>query len=393
MSRRIVLLLPGLACALALALVAAWLLSRDESAHRARASVNIAAALSDTSVAGFRRADSARDFEFPADHFAHDGFKTEWWYFTGNLSAENGRRFGYQLTFFRSALIAEPRERASDFAATQAWMAHFTLSDIAGEAFHSFERFSRESVGLAGSDRVAGSVWLRDWRCDFSPQGLPLRLRARSGEFAIDVALDSGKPAVLQGDRGLSQKSSGVGNASYYYSLTRLATQGVVRIGAAEYPVRGSSWMDREWMSCSLGKDQQGWDWFALQLDDGSELMWYQLRRKDGAPDPFRAGTLVSADGATRALRAGELELTHDATWQSPRSQAVYPARWRLRAPLLDLDLEVQPLLADQELDVDFRYWEGAVEVRGSRAGVAVQGRGYVELVGYGKQRPGEFTR
>ena len=385
MGRTGVLLLPWIVAALALALVIAWLASKDPLHRPAHATLSVRAAMSVEESAGYLRADGPHEFSFPADHAAHDGFKTEWWYFTGNLETTAGRRFGYQLTFFRSALTPRRVERASTFAAEHVWMAHFALSDIEGQHFHSFERFARESGGIAGATMLPVSVWLRDWRCDFSAAGLPLRVVAVQDGISIDLSLDSKKAPVLQGENGLSRKNARAGNASYYYSLTRLETSGWIRLGGSKFDVRGTSWMDREWMTSELESEQIGWEWFALQLDDGSELTWYRLRRKDGSDDPFNAGSFVDKVGSRMPLRAKDVDIVEDKSWTSPRTKAVYPAHWLLRIQSLGVDLEVTPALADQELDSSFKYWEGAVDVSGTRAGRKLQGRGYVELVGYAK--------
>jgi predicted secreted hydrolase len=215
-----------------------------------------------------------------------------------------------------------------------------------------------------------------------------MRLRAADGDVAIDVLLDAdgenAKPIVLQGADGLSQKGPAAGNASYYYSLTRLPTSGSVRVGETTHRVAGLSWMDREWSTSVLDEGQTGWDWFALQLDDGRDLMFFQIRRDDGTVDPVSGGVLVEADGLTRRLSRDEVGLEVLGRWRSPRDGTSYPARWRLRVPAGQIDVEVVPLLADQELDVSFRYWEGAVQVRGASGGRPAAGSGYVELTGYG---------
>ncbi len=336
---------------------------------------------------GFARASTPRDFLFPQDHGPHPGYRTEWWYFTGNLESPQRRRYGYQLTFFRIALSPEAPQRASRWAADQIYMAHFALSDVAEKRFHHFERFSRAALGLAGATAEPLRVWLEDWSAEGSPGSpLPIELRAAAGEVAIDLRLESAKPLVLQGNRGLSQKSPEPGNASYYYSLTRLPTAGRIRVGEQSVAVSGHSWLDREWSTSALGPEQAGWDWFALQLDDGRELMFYQMRLKDGQIDPFSSGTLVAADGSSRMLKAHQVVIEVLAQWQSPHSGANYPARWRLRVPAEKLVLEIQPLLADQELQASVRYWEGAVKVLGKSAGQEIRGRGYVELTGYGEK-------
>lgn len=341
--------------------------------------------LGGTPDAGFERALGPRPFSFPADHGPHPGFRTEWWYVTGNLATASGRPFGYQLTFFRSALAPEMPERSSAWATRQVYMAHFAVSDPRQGDFHSFERFSRGALGLAGAEAEPLRVWLEDWTLDSgSPATLPLRLRAADGQVLLDLTLGSAKPVVLQGDRGLSQKGEAPGNASYYYSWTRMPTSGTLAVGGVEHAVEGLSWMDREWSTSALDDDQVGWDWFSLQLDDGTELMYYQLRTTDGGTHPASAGTLVAREGGSRRLRGEDLHLEVLDTWRSPVTGAAYPSRWRLEVASEELSLEIEPLLADQELRLSVLYWEGAVRFDGARAGRPVSGRGYVELTGYG---------
>jgi len=348
-----------------------------EPDHLPQATLSVAEALSGENKAGYAQAIEPREFRFPADHGPHPEFRTEWWYYTGNLSTREGRRFGFQLTFFRSAFAPSMPERSSKWATRQAYLAHFTVTDVEGRQFRSFERWSRGALGLAGSQGEPFRVWLDDW----SAQGDPaMRLRASEEGIALDLTLEPGKPPVLQGERGLSQKSAEPGNASYYYSLTHMPASGTIRLGDNRFPVSGLAWMDREWSTSSLGRDQVGWDWFALQLEDGQDLMLYQLRRKDGSADSTSNGTLVGPGGESRHLRLADFELEMLERWKSPRSGAVYPAKWRLRIPSADLDLTIEPLLADQELDVSFRYWEGAVRIAGSS-----RGRGYVEMTGYSR--------
>jgi predicted secreted hydrolase len=351
-----------------------------------RASLSVAGALRTADDRGYAKALETRAFSFPADHGPHPEFRTEWWYYTGNLATVEGRRFGFQLTFFRSALAPESPERASAWATRQAWLAHFAVSDVEEKRFHSFERWSRGAVGLAGARAQPFRVWVKDWTAEGAPV-FPMRLRAAEGGVAIDLLLQEGKPPVLQGERGLSRKGAGPGDASYYYSLTRMPAAGTVRLDGESFQVTGASWMDREWSTSSLGGDQVGWDWLALQLSDGWDVMLYRLRRADGSADPASSGTLIAPDGHSRPLRPADFELAGSGEWRSPRSGAKYPtkypARWRVRVPGEELDLDVRPLLADQELDVSFRYWEGAVGIAGTHHGRPVQGKGYVELTGY----------
>lgn len=351
-----------------------------------RASLSVAGALRTADDRGYAKAIEPREFSFPEDHGPHPEFRTEWWYYTGNLETAEGRRFGFQLTFFRSALAPEMAERASAWATRQVYLAHFTVTDVQGERFHSFERWSRGAAGLAGAEGEPFRVWVEDWSAEAAGgQAPPMRISAREGDVGIDLVLRQGKPPVLQGERGLSRKSAERGNASYYYSLTRMPAAGTVRVDGGSFAVSGLAWMDREWSTSSLGKNQVGWDWFALQLSDGREVMLYRLRRKDGSADPASSGTVIGPGGESRRLAPGDFTLEDLDRWKSPRSGAEYPSRWRLRSPSEGLDVEVRPLLPDQELDVSFLYWEGAVGISGTRSGAPVVGRGYVELTGYAK--------
>ncbi len=372
--------------AILLLAIAAAFTSCQEPASQPRASLSLDGALRAADDRGYAKALAPREFHFPADHGPHPEFRTEWWYYTGNLATAEGRRFGFQLTFFRSALAPESLKRASAWATRQAWLAHFTVSDVDGKQFHSFERWSRGAVGLAGAQAAPFKVWVKDWTAEGAPV-LPMHLKAAEGDVAIDLLLQAGKPPVLQGDHGLSRKGAEPGNASYYYSLTRMPAAGTVRVGGEKFQVTGDAWMDREWSTSSLAAGQVGWDWFALQLADGSDLMLYRLRRNDGSADPASSGTAIAHDGSSRLLALADFQVESRGVWRSPRSGARYPESWRIRVPGEGLDLDVRPLLADQELDVSIRYWEGAVEVSGTRRGAPVRGYGYVELTGYAGAR------
>ena len=332
----------------------------------------------------YLRAYEPRAFQFPFDHGPHAGFKTEWWYLTGNLHDENKRRFGYQFTLFRIALSPTPQERTSEWAADDIYMAHFALTDVQNQRFYHFERFSRGAAGLAGAQASPFRVWLEDWQLYSTRENFfPLRLKINHDELAMDLSLSSDKPMVLQGDRGLSQKSADPGNASYYYSYTRMPTQGQITIEGKSFDVHGNSWLDREWSTSALGVDQQGWDWFALQLNDGRELMFYQLRQHDGSADKFSKGVMVFEDGTSLLLTSDEVKLEPTAHWLSDESKVRYPIQWRLSLAKFDLDLTVKAVLPHQEMRLSVRYWEGAVDVQGSSEGQPIQGRGYLELAGY----------
>lgn len=344
-------------------------------------------------VEGFARAYDVTPMEFPRDLGPHPQFQTEWWYYTGNLETADGRHFGYELTFFRRAL-APPDQlppRSSQWATNQIYLAHFTLTDVDGGQFHAFERISRGAAGLAGAQSEPHyAVWLEDWRVEMTGADT-FELHAASEGLRLELSLRDEKGPVLQGEQGLSRKGAEPGNASYYYSQPRLASQGSVTIGDETLAVSGQSWKDHEFSTSVLNSEQIGWDWFSLQLNDGYELMLYNLRRADGQPDPFSSGTLIAPDGGTTALSGDDFTITALGSWRSPHSGAEYPMGWRIELPAHGVELDVQPYLRDQELNLTFVYWEGAVHLTGRHQGAAVSGVGYVELTGYAAPFNGDF--
>lgn len=369
-----------------------------------RASVVGAAAPAD--VSGFARAEGpvlsrvegAMPLAFPADHGPHNDFQTEWWYTTGNLTADTGEHFGYQLTFFRRALTPPDgrAQRTSAWAADQVYMAHFAITDVSGGVHSSFERLTRGAAGLAGAQTAPFRVWLEDWEVA-GPSADQMRLRASAQDTAtklnlsLDLNLVDLKGPILQGDRGYSRKGPEAGNASFYISLTRIATEGTVTVRGETFRVTGASWMDHEFSTSALGAEQVGWDWFSIQLDDKTELMLFQLRRADGSVDAFSSGMLIAADGSTRTLGPADFTLQGSGAWRSPRSGAVYPAAWGISIPSAGVQLALTPWLADQEMNVSQKYWEGAVRVEGTSGGRAVRGQGYVEMTGYAGSMQGQF--
>jgi predicted secreted hydrolase len=357
----------------------------------AGARLSLVETLAGADTAGYARALAPRPFDFPTDHGPHHDFRSEWWYVTGNLASDDGRDFGFQLTIFRSALSPRPPETESAWGTNQAYMAHFTVTDVARERFHVHERFARGAAGLAGSGADPPRVWLENWALEFArATSFPLHVRAEADDVSLRLELAGGKPAVLQGDRGLSRKGPEPGNASYYYSFTRLPAEGILVVGGDTVSVSGAAWLDREWSTSALADGQVGWDWFALQLSDGWDMMIYRLRRADGSAAPESAGVLVDPSGAKLPLAwAEDVIMESTGTWASPVDGTPYPSGWRITVPARGWDLSVQPVLPHQELDVSFRYWEGAVAVRGTvEGGDAVDGRGYVELTGYAGDAP-----
>jgi predicted secreted hydrolase len=341
---------------------------------------------------GFARATAVRDFLLPLDHGPHPDYQTEWWYYTGNLEAEGGGHWGYQLTFFRRGLSPGGPPDDGGLATNQIYFAHLALTDAAGKRHHFAERFSRGAGGLAGGSGSPFRVWLEDWKAEATnAQGSAVRLEARDADFGLDLGLSATKPLVLHGERGLSAKSEEPGNASYYIGYTRMATSGSLRTADGDVTVTGLSWFDHEWSTSALGKGALGWDWWSLQLDDGRELMFFRIRRKDGSVEPVSGGTLVERDGRSARLRAGDMNVEVLDRWESRETGALYPSRWRLAVPSADLELDVRPWVAGQEMRTSFTYWEGAVRVEGTRAGRPIAGNGYVELTGYAKSMQGVF--
>lgn len=335
---------------------------------------------------GFARALEPRPFSFPSDWGPHIEYRIEWWYVTGNLETENKRHFGYQLTFFRLALTPKPEQRESAWGTNQIYMAHFALTDVEARQFYAFERFSRAALSLAGANAQPFEVWLENWSISGTDGAvLPMQLGATQENVAVNLTLESAKNVALQGNKGLSNKSAEAGNASYYYSLTRMPTQGTIEIDGNTFEVKGLSWFDREWSTSALGKETVGWDWFSIQLDDGREIMFYLLRQQDVRASPASDGVLISTDGSTRRLTRDAVQIVVRSHWQSPLDETRYPSRWRMDIESEGLSLDIKPYLANQELNLSVRYWEGAVQVKGTSFGQPVSGNGYVELTGYGE--------
>jgi predicted secreted hydrolase len=403
----------GLVGALLIALVACGRDASHAVAERGAATSGTASVRTDDAPAPASRLEALRaqtlppgfalvgepiTFEFPRDHGPHPAFRHEWWYVTGHLDARTGEHFGFELTFFRFALAppAAPTSSTGDTAPTSAWrtrqiyMAHFAVTDLDRSEFHATERFARDALQMAGAQASPFRVWLDDWSLgtppgESGPAGSSYwQLSAADAHYALDLQLRAITPPVLNGEGGVSRKSDEPGAASYYYSMPRLAVLGRVQRDGQPFEVDGLAWLDREWGSGGLGPNQQGWDWFALQLNDGGTLMFYALRTRDGRPDPHSAGTWFAPDGTTHALANDDVQIDTRDFWQSPRGGR-YPARWQLRVPSLSLEVEITPRLADQELNTSTRYWEGAATITGTRANQRIAGRAYVELVGYAK--------
>jgi predicted secreted hydrolase len=329
----------------------------------------------------FRLALPGYDFEFPRDHGSHPEYRTEWWYYTGHLRTASGKRYGFEVTFFRVG-ITPPAPKATRWDLQQVMPAHFAITDVSGKSFRYYEKLNRASAFTADAAEGHLDVFNESWRATTTPDG-SWKLIAAEGKDAIDLTLRTRKAPAVHGENGVSVKAQGTGYASHYYSMTRLEVTGRVNGESCT----GQAWMDHEFGSSALREHQQGWDWFSIQLENDAEVMLYIIRRKDGTPDVTSSGSLVTSDGQVIPIRREQMRITPLARWKSKKSGATYPMGWRVELPSFGVSLTLQPLLREQELvtqgSTGITYWEGAVDVSGSFSGVAVRGDGYVEMTGY----------
>jgi predicted secreted hydrolase len=327
----------------------------------------------------FVLAGAAAAISFPRDHGSHPDATLEWWYWTGHLRSDDGRSFGFQLTFFRLRDLH---------------LAHFAWSDLDGSKFTFAQKAHLGLPGIAGASEAHLDAFNEDWFAREKDGKQLLHARGAPGELSLTLTPE--KPPVLHGEAGISRKGPGPDDYSHYVSITRLSAAGSFSAGGVSRALHGDAWFDHEWGPGGLPRGTQGWDWFALQLSDGSELMLYRMRTLDGSASPFSAGTFVppTGAGAPAPVSWKDVRLAPRTHWTSPHSKAVYPAVWSLSVAPLALDVTITPLLADQELSTaestGVVYWEGACTIEGRRAGRPVGGRAYVEMTGYaGRDVPG----
>ena len=336
---------------------------------------------------GYREAVPGYHYQFPHDHFNHPDYKTEWWYYTGNLKSSDGHRFGFELTFFREA-VSRNQPRDSAWSIEDIYVAHLALSDLDAGKFYHVERINRAGPGIAGGSESTGEIWNGNWQVRIS--GQTQQLQAIDEHFRLQFALKSDKPPVIHGENGVSRKAEGAGHASYYVSFTRLLTSGSIEVQGKRYQVSGTAWMDHEFFTNQLAPDQSGWDWISVQLADNTELMLFRIRRANGSAGTFSAGTYIDARGTPTHLAGKDFLLRPlPETWTSPTTHATYPVRWEIVVPGFGIELQVAALLPTQELSADRQfvpaYWEGAVGLSGTRGDRPIQGMGYLEMTGYDK--------
>ena len=321
-------------------------------------------------------------YEFPRDHFNHPEYQTEWWYYTGNLKSSDGRRFGFELTFFRQGVDQEAGNSPWDIR--DLYMAHLALSDISGKRFYHQERINRAGPGIAGASLQTRTIWNGNWQVVLQDQAQTLR--ATGDSFSLALSLVASKSPVVHGQDGISRKAAGAGHASHYISFPRLHTSGTIELNETTYQVQGDSWMDHEFFSDSMVADESGWDWLSLQLNDNTELMLYRLRHKDGSVDPYSSGSYIDAQGHCVFLSAHDFSMTPEqASWTSSETHATYPIQWRIGIPSLGMQLEITTPLPSQEMTATIgpSYWEGAIDITGTRGISAIHGSGYLEMTGY----------
>jgi predicted secreted hydrolase len=324
-------------------------------------------------------------YQFPRDHGPHRDFKSEWWYFTGNLVAADGREFGYEVTWFRQGVMPKRPEGASRFVVQDFKFAHFAISDIPAGQFHFVQKVSRGAYDEAGfgDGGVGPLAWIDDWGLSIAPDGT-WHIEAEEEGRSLELRLTPVKGPVIEGEDGISRKSAGPGHASCYYSFTRMRAEGRLGLGGAPVDVKGETWFDHEWATNQLAEDQAGWDWFCEQLGDGTELMLYRMRLKNGQVDPASSGTWTRKDGTVTYLKADDFTLTPQRWWKSVKTAANYPIGWRLEIPRLKVELNISTPMDDQELHFPaITYWEGLTHAMGTAGGVPVTGHGYMELTGY----------
>jgi predicted secreted hydrolase len=329
-------------------------------------------------------------YHFPLDHAAHPEYKTEWWYYTGHLTGKNHRKYGYELTFFRSGIEKDPKDsvRTSKWAIQDVYLAHFAITDLDQKRFVFHEKLTRKGPGLSGALSDHYTVWNHQWRVEQLEENT-FALQANMPGYRMNLLLSGQKPVVVHGQNGVSQKADCSGCASHYYSMTRLKTTGVLETSTGVEAVKGLSWMDHEFGSNQLASEQVGWDWFSVQLANNTELMLYRMRLKNGKADPNSSGTFIDAKGKAHPLKYPDFKIVALKTWKSPHTQAVYPSQWKLLIPSQKLELLITPQYADQELNTTSglggTYWEGTSQVTGMQASQAITGQAYVEMTGYAK--------
>ncbi len=336
----------------------------------------------------FKQALPGYVFAFPKDHASHDAFKTEWWYYTGHLVSKDNKRYGYELTFFRTGVDTSSSPKASPWDVKDIFLAHFAITDKSNRTFHYFEKLNRSGLNSSGAKLDHYYVFNENWSVE--QLGDRFVLKADTPDFGLHLSLNSAKPPVVHGLNGVSQKASCKGCASHYYSMTRLKSDGYLYLNGQSVPVTGISWMDHEFGSNQLTAEQVGWDWFSVQLDNNTELMLYVMKKTNNEIDTNSSGTIIYSDGTSKHINQSDFSIKTNRIWKSPHTNGVYPVDWTVKIPSEKLELTLIPTLDDQELrtakSTGVSYWEGATSVKGTVSGKSVDGQAYVEMTGYAEK-------
>lgn len=340
----------------------------------------------------YQIADAQIPLTVPRDLYAHADFQTEWWYYTGNLKADDGKLFGFELVFFKrrtdSDLIVGFPAR---FYSNPAHMAHFAVTDISNRKFVYSDRRERDQktcrTGKAGAHENMLWVWNRDWYV--REANGKYHLYAKMAGYELSLILTPKKPPVLHGERGFFQKADG-SHATYYVAFTRLEAKGTLVVGSQPHRVEGLAWHDHEFGTHQLSKQEAGWDWFSIQLDDEQEIMVYLLRNIDGSYDPYSRAVLIKVDGSKEEALLSEIKFEQKSFWESDKTEARYPVSWRIKVPRWNLEVDVEPYVEACELltpkSTMTAYWEGPIKINGHLGNKNIFGQGYLEMCGY--ERP-----
>lgn len=324
---------------------------------------------------------SDRSLAFPLDHGAHPEVPTEVWEFVGQMQTGEGHRYGFLLSITRIGLQPQEPERPSAWATRDVYRGLLAFLDADNDHYRASERFARTALGMSGYDPTSGRIWLDSWTIRVAlEKAFSFALQAEAEGTRLDLRLDARKPAVMP---AAGDFPAAAGGRLRGYILSRLAISGTVRHGEHERSVSGEAWLNRSWGKMTPPGGQIALNRYQIQLEDGREILIFQLRRKDGSAPPVSNGLLIQADGRVSLISENEVKLDPNTFWSSP-SGTRYPVAWTVNLPALGTELRLSPLVENQETDWSVRTWSGSVSVSGTGPrGERLTGRGFVELTGY----------
>lgn len=334
-------------------------------------------------------------FNFPRDEASHPDYRIEQWSYSGQLSASAGRRFGYQLKFIRAGVSYKP-DNPSRWAVRDLFVTQLAVTDVDGQQFKTAERINRAGIGWAGAATEGFRLWNDDWEARQDKTMTLLRAIESEDGIGLELALEAGRAPVAHGEDGVFQKGFLALNASHFYSLPRMPARGVLLFDGQRFEVSGTSQLDHEFGTSFLEEGQAGWDYFLIELEDGSDLLIYQLRLTDGSRDQYFIATLINADGSRESLKSDEFAMQTLARWTSPASGGNYPVQWRVKIPGRQIELEAKAAMDNQEFQaaqsIGVTYWKGLIDVSGKRNGQPISGKGFLEMTGYAGKAMGALS-